>query len=51
MAALQESVAKAQAARGENPTGDYMPKMTAKKTAPARKAAAKKATGRKPRSA
>jgi DNA end-binding protein Ku len=59
MAALQESVAKARTARGEDATIHEMPnKPTAKKTAkkqPAKKATAKKtakkATGRKPRSA
>lgn len=60
MAALKESVAKAQAARGEDATVHDMPtkKAAAKKTtkkAPAKKAAAKKTakktTGRKPRTA
>lgn len=60
MAALKESVAKAQASRGEDATVHEMPKKkaaakkAAKKTAkkqPAKKTAAKKATGRKPRSA
>jgi DNA end-binding protein Ku len=55
MAALQESVAKARTARGEDATVHELPeKLAAKKTEkrqPAKKAAAKKAAGRKPRSA
>ncbi|MFE2700983.1 Ku protein [Streptomyces mirabilis] len=58
MAALQESVAKARTARGEDATVHEMPKTATKETEkkqPAKKTAAKKAakkaTGRKPRSA
>ncbi|MFE7167202.1 Ku protein [Streptomyces sp. NPDC057616] len=52
MAALQESVSKAKASRGENADVHEMPKPKKKaaKKAPAKKAAAKKST-RKPRSA
>jgi DNA end-binding protein Ku len=54
MAALNESVAKAKASRGEDAEVHEMPKKTAKKAtkkAPAKKAAAKKSSGRRPRSA
>ncbi|MFD4412448.1 Ku protein [Streptomyces sp. NPDC058475] len=57
MAALRESVAKAQASRGEDADVHEMPKSkkTAKKAAakkqPAKKVAARKTSGRKPRSA
>ncbi|WP_326844174.1 Ku protein (plasmid) [Streptomyces sp. NBC_01558] len=48
MAALQESVAKAKASRGEDATVHAMPKKkTAAKEAPAKKAAAKKTTSSK----
>jgi DNA end-binding protein Ku len=49
MAALQESVQKAKASRGEDADVHEMP--TKKKTAAKKKQPAKKATGRKPRSA
>lgn len=47
MAALQESVAKARASRGEDADVHEMPKKKAARKQPAKKAAAKKNTGKK----
>ncbi|AWT42537.1 MULTISPECIES: Ku protein [Streptomyces] len=51
MAALNESVAKAKATRGEPAEVHELPKKRAAKKAPAKKTAGKKTTGRRPRSA
>jgi DNA end-binding protein Ku len=52
MAALQESVSKVKAARGEAEVHEMpKPKKAAAKKQPAKKTAAKKTTGRRPRSA